>query len=115
MLNGQLSMKELLSFKGRASRKTFWIISLTLLAIVLIIGLLEKMMGGEGTITGIAILASFWPNLAVQIKRWHDRDKSGWWALLHFVPVIGTIWILIENGFLAGTAGDNRFGSAPKQ
>jgi uncharacterized membrane protein YhaH (DUF805 family) len=51
--------------------------------------------------------------LAIGAKRWHDRDKSGWWALLAFVPVIGGIWTLVECGFLKGTAGPNRFGADP--
>ena len=49
----------------------------------------------------------------IERKRWHDRDKSGWWALLNLIPVIGTLWILIECGFLRGTYGGNRFGPDP--
>jgi uncharacterized membrane protein YhaH (DUF805 family) len=54
-----------------------------------------------------------WPSMAIMVKRWHDRDKRGWWALVVFVPVIGWIWALIENGLLRGTAGANRFGAEP--
>jgi hypothetical protein len=39
------------------------------------------------------------------IKRRHDRDKSGWWMAILFVPIIGAIWL-----FPAGTPGPNRFG-----
>ena len=49
----------------------------------------------------------------VYIKRFHDRDKSGWWVLLNLVPVIGWLWALIDNGFLRGTDGPNRFGENP--
>jgi uncharacterized membrane protein YhaH (DUF805 family) len=56
-----------------------------------------------------------WPMFAVQAKRWHDRNKSGWWVLIHFIPVIGSLWTLIENGFLEGTEGNNRFGESPHQ
>jgi uncharacterized membrane protein YhaH (DUF805 family) len=51
-----------------------------------------------------------WISVAVQVKRWHDRDKSGWWFLMNFVPIIGWLWVLIECGFLRGTPGPNRFG-----
>jgi uncharacterized membrane protein YhaH (DUF805 family) len=51
-----------------------------------------------------------WPIVMIEIKRLHDRDKSGWWILLWFVPIIGAIWALIEIGFVAGTPGPNRFG-----
>jgi uncharacterized membrane protein YhaH (DUF805 family) len=54
-----------------------------------------------------------WPSLAVSAKRWHDRDKSAWWILVGLIPIIGNIWILIENGFLRGTEGSNRFGDDP--
>ncbi len=54
-----------------------------------------------------------WVGFAVSVKRWHDRDKSGWWALIILVPIVGYIWSLIENGFLKGTEGPNRFGPDP--
>lgn len=58
----------------------------------------------------LSILTSF---LGVTAKRFHDRDKSGWWALLHFVPWIGTLWIIFECGFLKGTTGPNQYGPDP--
>ena len=51
-----------------------------------------------------------WISFAMQVKRWHDRDKSGWWFLLNLLPIIGWLWVLVECGFLRGTAGPNRFG-----
>jgi hypothetical protein len=36
------------------------------------------------------------------VRRFRDRGKSGWWALLYIVPGIGWLWILIECGFLPG-------------
>jgi uncharacterized membrane protein YhaH (DUF805 family) len=60
-----------------------------------------------------------WPillmGIIVQIKRWHDRDKSGWWILVHFIPILGTLWCLMECGFAKGTDGQNRFGPDPLQ
>jgi uncharacterized membrane protein YhaH (DUF805 family) len=47
---------------------------------------------------------------AVSVRRLHDRNKSGWWVLLYFVPVIGQIWLFLELGVLAGTPGPNRYG-----
>ena len=66
---------------------------------------------------GLLLLALFfmllWPFLAVQAKRWHDRDLSAWWILIHFIPVVGPIAALIVNGFLRGTDGENRYGPDP--
>ena len=52
-----------------------------------------------------------YPTYALYTKRWHDRNKSGWWSLIGFVPLIGGLWLLIELGFLGGDDGDNFYGS----
>jgi uncharacterized membrane protein YhaH (DUF805 family) len=52
-------------------------------------------------------------SIAVAVKRYHDRNKSGWWVLIVFVPVIGGLWYLIECGFLRGTPGPNNYGPDP--
>ena len=52
-----------------------------------------------------------YPTYAIYTKRWHDRNKSGWWSLIGFVPIIGGLWMLIELGFLGGDEGTNDYGS----
>ena len=44
----------------------------------------------------------FYMSLAIYAKRWHDRDKSGWWTLIVLVPIIGSIWLLVEMRLPAG-------------
>jgi MFS transporter, MHS family, citrate/tricarballylate:H+ symporter len=51
--------------------------------------------------------------LVVGVKRCHDLDRSGWFVLIGLIPIIGSIWLLIELGFLRGTVGTNRFGPEP--
>ena len=63
---------------------------------------------------GLFGLVLTWTHLAVFVKRWHDRDKSGWWVLINLIPVIGWFWTLIECGFLDGTVGPNKYGPDPK-
>ena len=53
-----------------------------------------------------------WLGMVSNIRRYHDRNKSGWWLLFGFIPVIGALWQVIELGFLSGTQGDNDYGSA---
>jgi uncharacterized membrane protein YhaH (DUF805 family) len=60
---------------------------------------------------GVLAVIGFVIAIATQIKRWHDRDKSGSWIVIALVPLIGGLWALIETGFLAGTLGDNKYGS----
>jgi uncharacterized membrane protein YhaH (DUF805 family) len=59
------------------------------------------------------VLLTIWPGLAVQVKRWHDRGKSGWMVLVALIPCVGAIWSLVELGCLAGTPGPNQFGEDP--
>ena len=58
-------------------------------------------------------VAIIWMGLAISIKRWHDRGKSGWWILIAMIPIIGPIWALVETGFLEGDPGDNQYGPNP--
>ncbi|HQT87054.1 MAG TPA: DUF805 domain-containing protein [Acidiphilium sp.] len=58
---------------------------------------------------GVGLLYLFLPNLAVQVRRLHDRDWSGWFALLLIVP-LGVLVLLIID-CLPGTQGPNRFGA----
>ncbi len=110
----------LFSFEGRVNRMPYW--GVVLVMIVLGSGLNfavgdfgpgRPMTAGPAILETIVFALFLWVGLAVQIKRWHDRDKSGWWALLNLLPIIGSIWIFIECGFLRGTHGRNRFGPDP--
>ncbi len=99
--------------RGRIPRKIFWLYGV---AVPLGLGAyLHALMGIAGVrhpaLEAVVNLALLWSALAVSAKRWHDRDKSGWWALVQFIPVIGWLWTLVENGLLRGTPGPNRFGA----
>jgi uncharacterized membrane protein YhaH (DUF805 family) len=102
----------LFGFRGRIPRRTYWLWGvLGLLGVAIGLWLLLGIVGLGGRQIEIAInLALLWPGLAVSVKRWHDRNKSGWWVLINLVPLLGFVWALVENGFLRGTAGPNRFG-----
>ena len=53
------------------------------------------------------------PSIAVQVRRMHDQDKSGWFVLLGLVPYIGGIVMLVFM-CIEGTRGENRYGPDPK-
>ena len=59
----------------------------------------------------LLFLLAYYVGFPIIVKRWHDRDKSGWWVLIGLIPVIGACWTIIECGFLKGTEGSNRFGT----
>lgn len=102
----------LFGFRGRIPRRTYWLWGVLALfgaafglwVLLGIVGLRERQ------IEVVINLALLWPGLAVSVKRWHDRNKSGWWVLINLIPVLGLVWALVENGFLRGTVGPNRFG-----
>ena len=56
---------------------------------------------------------SIWPQIAVQVKRWHDRGKPGAMVLINLLPIVGQIWSLIELGMQPGTVGANEYGPDP--
>lgn len=119
------------SFEGRIGRQTWWLSQL-LMSIILMIpygiamGIMfattdtsgpEPQPSGLGLAVGglimlVVFVAAIWASLAINVKRWHDRNKSGWWVLLSLVP-LANIWAFIETGFLRGTEGPNNYGPDP--
>jgi len=118
----------LFSFQGRVNRAKFWLVALGIFVVEMIVfaatfggaamsGDPEQMASAIGPLAGIVIFVfvviATWISIAVAVKRYHDRNKSGWWVLIVFVPVIGGLWYLIECGFLRGTPGPNNYGPDP--
>jgi uncharacterized membrane protein YhaH (DUF805 family) len=103
------------SLQGRVSRRQYWLYGVLALIGLAVLGhaLLGIARVPARRAELIINLLLVWPALAVSVKRWHDRDKSGWWVLLNLLPVIGWLWALIDNGLLRGTNGPNRFGEDP--
>lgn len=102
----------LFSLQGRIGRRSWWLWGvLALIGFVIYATVLLRVLGFSARHTDIAVnLLVLWPAIAVSVKRWHDRDKSGWWVLVWLVPLIGWLWALIQNGLLRGTPGANRYG-----
>jgi uncharacterized membrane protein YhaH (DUF805 family) len=125
-------MQSLFTFNGRLNRAKFWLILIvTDISMFVLLGILVAATGGSmtmgadgsmpamgGGVIGnlvalVIVVAAVWIGLAVGIKRFHDRGKSGWWVLIALVPVVGGLWYLIECGFLRGTIGPNAYGPDP--
>lgn len=103
-------MNLFLQFDGRINRAKWW---LGVVILWVVEGILAGITRDNTTLLGLLGLVFLWPALAVGIKRFHDRDKSGWWVLIALIPIIGFFWILIELGMLEGTKGPNQFGPDP--
>lgn len=107
-------MKQLFSFRGRATRMQWWAIWLAVAAF----GYLTGYVGAWDDVpTWLALWllvmapALAWIGCAVSARRWHDIDRPGWMCLVFFIPVVGPLFVLIFNGFIGGDAGDNRYGA----
>ncbi len=110
-----LTLKQILfSFRGRIRRATYWGAMAGMFGVMFVLIIAMGMLGlSENAllaVMAIIYIPIIWISLAVQVKRWHDRDKSGWFVLVSFIPIIGPIWAFIENGCLAGSSSTNRFG-----
>lgn len=105
----------LFAFDGRINRAKFWLaIGMVWVVTMVVVAIAVAMNSSFGwVVAGVLYIGTIWISLAVSIKRWHDRDKSGWWILIGFVPIIGFWWALIETGFLEGTQGSNQYGPDP--
>ena len=110
------------SISGRIGRGKWWVSHLIQWVPILVVVLIASAMSSPDKNADLPPWAVIlflvwyvllvWTSICINAKRWHDRDKSGWWQLIGAVPLIG-IWALIENGFLRGTDGQNRFGPNP--
>jgi len=114
--------RTLFNFKGRTGRRTFWVMLIAAVALS-IPGYVHQWLAQSGQakilVPDILAYVLFSPpalivSLAAQVKRWHDRDKSGWLVLVNFIPIAGAIWTIVELGFLRGTNGANKFGPQPE-
>ena len=106
------------SFSGRINRATFWTRAMPVLFVYSMItntiaAIEINETGQYGAISIILSLIGIWPGLAVNVKRLHDRGRSGWFILIGLIPVVGPIWLLVETWFLASKPEANRFGEVP--
>ncbi len=110
----------LFSFEGRIRRSQYWggaIASMFIFyAAAFALIFLASAIGVEALAIGAIVpyIAVLWSSLALQVKRWHDRGKSGAYILVNLIPIAGPIWAFIEVGCLPGTMGPNAYGPDPK-
>lgn len=117
-------LKKYFDFNGRASRAEFWSFALINIFVLLSFSLLTGTIHGE-TASGekyrvmlaalsnyptlVSVLTSlevvfgvfiFCPALAVTVRRLHDRNHSGWWAVGQFIPFLNflvLIFLLLDS------------------
>ncbi|MCC5885858.1 MAG: DUF805 domain-containing protein [Gammaproteobacteria bacterium] len=106
-------LKKYAVFEGRARRMEFWMFALFHIIAIVLLGIVDALIGTP-ILAPLYSLAVLIPSIAVTVRRLHDIDYVGWWFFIAFVPVVGGLILLIFM-VLPGTAGNNRFGSNPKE
>lgn len=106
-------LKKYAVFNGRARRKEYWMFILFYVLIYVGLFIVESLVGSPGILVLIFALGLLVPSVAVTIRRLHDTDRSGWWFLIAFVPIVGGIVLLVFM-CLEGTGGANQYGPDPK-
>ena len=104
------------NFRIRASRSEYWRFTAVTVVIGFVFTLLRFIFGHSFLGSFFNLLsfaytcAVFLPSVGIAVRRLHDINKSGWFLLLPFVPIIGLVYVIY---LLAkpGDVGDNQYGS----
>jgi uncharacterized membrane protein YhaH (DUF805 family) len=113
-------LKQYADFNGRARRQEYWMFALFNFIAVFALAIVGVIIGGVLDAPEIAaipyliyVLGVLIPGLAVAVRRLHDQNKSGWYYCVAFIPLVGSIWLIV---LLAteGDAGPNQYGPDPK-
>jgi uncharacterized membrane protein YhaH (DUF805 family) len=111
--------KKYATFEGRARRSEYWYYMLFYFLAFVALAIVDGVTGtldeeaGIGLLSGLFVLATLIPTIAVLVRRLHDTDRCGWWALLNLVPLVGGLVLLVFT-VLDSQPGANRFGPNPK-
>lgn len=105
-----LPFKRFLDFRGRSRRKEFWMYTLFIVIISVVLSIVDSVLGLGGDMSGasdvtdgsVAVsgalsggllsnlfaLVTLIPSLAVSVRRLHDTDRTGWWVVLPLLPLL---------------------------
>lgn len=117
-------------FDGRATRREYWMFMLMVSPFALafffgVVAVFVAFMTGKtlsdaftGLVLGVlgisilVLVVTIVPSIALQVRRLHDIGRSGWWALIGFVPHIGGLVLLVFY-CISSEVGINKYGPNP--
>jgi uncharacterized membrane protein YhaH (DUF805 family) len=100
-------------FDGRINREVYWLgIGLLWSVLFVLVGMMIDPSSDDSVPGGVILLAipSLWCEMALLVKRQHDRGMPWYWCLLAFIPILGAAWMVLA-GLIPGDSGANAYGA----
>ena len=77
---------------------------------LVVASVVDGLLHTQRILYALVALGLFLPGLALQIRRLHDTDRSGWWIFISLVPIVGGI-LLIVWWCSKGSLSSNKYGA----
>lgn len=101
--NGLISMfTNYAKFSGRTGKREFWMTILGYFVINIVLSFVCGFIDGASNgsigslISGLWSLGTIIPLWALEVRRLHDTNKSGWYLLISLIPLVGVILLIIQ-------------------
>ncbi|MEY0813886.1 DUF805 domain-containing protein, partial [Klebsiella pneumoniae] len=82
-------------FNGRSRRKEYWIFTLILIGMFIITLIIDNTVIGAPVLTWLLAIVTLVPSLALIVRRLHDINQSGWFAIISFIPMVNWVFIIV--------------------
>ncbi|HEX8644702.1 MAG TPA: DUF805 domain-containing protein [Allosphingosinicella sp.] len=121
--------RHIFDYKGRSTRREFWLFVFLFYVVLIGLGIVLALIGtaagasleADGSVFAMAasllpllwMLACLPAFLALAVRRLHDHDKTGWFFLLSWIPLVGWIFFLIMM-LTPGSEEYNSYGPNPR-
>jgi len=108
-----------LAWRGRVSRKTYWLSGLLPVIAMSVLGSalyaspvtdgIRSSLDLPVWLTLVVLSVAIYFGLMLSVKRSHDLGYTGFFSLVLMVPFLN-LWPLVVFGFFKGTEGENKYG-----
>lgn len=89
-------------------RKKYWLsIAISYLIAIVADVFVNLFLALDVVIYVYILMVMYW--ILIEIRRFHDANRSGWFALLNLIPCIGFIIALIAAGTMESNYKDNKW------
>ncbi|MCG9134048.1 DUF805 domain-containing protein [Candidatus Poribacteria bacterium] len=94
-------LKQYVISGGQVPRREYWIFALCALIVGFLLAFVGIPVGGDISLVvlmGLGGFAVLIPSIVLSVSVLNDANRSGWWLLISFIPLIGSMILL---GFMA--------------